>query len=477
MALAATLAAVAFRRRTRMYTPVGFIMVALGLMAELMMPHEAQAPQWAPYVRAGAIALFGCGVIRLAVETLTVWSRRHHIHISTFTNDTILTLLYALTLIITARNVLNFDVRRLVALPALLALGSAWFQHRDLFSGLLIHTHRPFRPGDWVRVGDQVGQVQETSWQATRILTRTRESVTIPNVMLAKELFINYSTSLPVADELFIRLGYGESPGAVEAIVRNLIGGLPEVLKDPPPEVTPAEFGNYSIRYQIRYWLADYGRQEEVRTRLMRSLWYALRRHSIGIPTPARRGRPGLHVAANGASSDAEMMLIAELRCVDLLKDVSDDDLRILIPSIKARQYGRGEVLIRQHEAGDCFFVLRRGRVEVLDENANGHSPMLLNHIEHTSEKNFFGEIALLKGEPRVSTVRAATDVEVLEIDRGGLGHLFRARPEIARSVAKIAAAREEQNVEAIAAALSSSTLAGDRQKTTLETMRRIFDF
>jgi CRP-like cAMP-binding protein len=478
LALAAMLSAIAFRRRTRMFTPAGFIMVALGLMLELMTPrgaYTAAVPQWAPYLRAGAIALFGCGIVRLGVEAVGVWSRRQRVQVSTFANEVSLTLLYAVTLIVTARYILNFDIRRLVALPALFALASAWFQHRDLFSGLLIHTQRPFRTGDWVRVGTQVGQVQETSLQTTRILTSTHESVTIPNVLLAKELCTNYSTSPAVADELFFRLGYSESPGAVETVVRNLLADLPEVLQDPPPEVGPAEFGNYSIRYRIKYWLADYGRQEAVRARTMRSLWYALRRHSISIPGLPSYVRPSSIASGNGLDADAH--ILAELRAVDLLKDLSDADLLILIPSVTAREYGRGEVLIHQNETGDCFFILRRGKVEVIDEGANGRAPRVVGHIEHSSEKNFFGEIAFLKGEPRLTTIRATTDVEVLEIDRSGLSHLFRARPEIALGVAKIAAAREEDTMAQASAVLNSSAINGDRQNRTFQTMRRIFDF
>jgi CRP-like cAMP-binding protein len=165
-----------------------------------------------------------------------------------------------------------------------------------------------------------------------------------------------------------------------------------------------------------------------------------------------------------------------DLRVVDLLKGLSDEDLRIVIPSIKLSQFGRGEVLIRQGETGDRFFILRRGRVEVVEERADGSAPIFVTHIDHFSEKNFFGEIALLKGEPRTTTVRADTDVEVLEINRLGFSHLFKARPEIAVKIAAIAAAREEETL-ARASATINSPAEREQQSRTLETMRRIFDF
>ena len=474
LALAAALSAVAFRRRTRMFTPAGFIMLALGLTLDLMVPRGPGSPDWALYLRAAALVLLWFGVIRLGVESIEFVMRRRRTHVSTIATELTLTLLYAAIVLIVTRNILSFDLRRLVAIPALFALARAWLQQHDLFSGLLIQSQRPFRPGDWVRFGSQVGQVQGAGWRATRILTQAQESVTIPSGVLAKDVLTNYSASGHVAGEIFIARAYEEPPGEIETVVQRVLDSIPEILKEPPPEVSPWEYGDSSLRYRIRYWLADYANYDGVRTRIIRSLWYALRRHSLDL---APRMSPSLRsVHDNGTAGDTETRLMEDLRVVDLLKGLSDEDLRIVIPSIKLTQFGRGEVLIRQGETGDRFFILRRGRVEVVEERANGGAPTVVAHIDHFSEKNFFGEIALLKGEPRTTTVRADTDVEVLEINRLGFSHLFKARPEIAVKIAAIAAAREEETL-ARASATINSPAEREQQSRTLETMRRIFDF
>jgi small-conductance mechanosensitive channel/CRP-like cAMP-binding protein len=474
LALAAALSAVAFRRRTRMFTPAGFIMLALGLTLDLMVPRGPGSPDWALYLRAAALVLLWFGVIRLGVESIEFVMRRRRTHVSTIATELTLTLLYAAIVLIVTRNILSFDLRRLVAIPALFALARAWLQQHDLFSGLLIQSQRPFRPGDWVRFGSQVGQVQGAGWRATRIMTQAQESVTIPSGVLAKDVLTNYSASGHVAGEIFIARAYEEPPGEIETVVQRVLDSIPEILKEPPPEVSPWEYGHSSLRYRIRYWLADYANYDGVRTRIIRSLWYALRRHSLDL---APRMSPSLRsVHDNGTAGDTETRLMGDLRVVDLLKGLSDEDLRIVIPSIKLSQFGRGEVLIRQGETGDRFFILRRGRVEVVEERADGSAPIFVTHIDHFSEKNFFGEIALLKGEPRTTTVRADTDVEVLEINRLGFSHLFKARPEIAVKIAAIAAAREEETL-ARASATINSPAEREQQSRTLETMRRIFDF
>lgn len=476
LALAAVLAAIAFRRRRRMFTPAGFIMLAIGLTLDLMAPHGASSPDWAPYLRAAAIILLWFGVIRLGVECVEYMNRRRRIHVSTIATELILTVLYASVVVIVTRTILEFHIRRLVAVPALFTLIRAWLQQRDFFSGLLIQSRRPFRLGDWVRFGSQVGQVQETGWRSTRILTRAQESVTIPSGVLAKDVLTNYSSTGCVADEIFIGLSYGEAPGSVEEIVKGVLTDVPEVLKEPPPEASPWEYSDWSIRYRIKYWLDDYADQDAVRARIIRNLWYAMRRHSIEVPSPThttlwREGRNGA-----GSGRESEERLMQDLRKVDLLKELSDEDLRIMIPSVKLSQFGRGEVLIRQGETGDSFYVLRRGTVDVVDERAGSRTPMMLNQVDHLSEKNFFGEIALLKGEPRIATIRASTDVEVLEIGRNGFSHLFKARPEVAVSIAKIAAAREKETLALTSAAGINATVT-EQENTILSAMRKIFDF
>jgi small-conductance mechanosensitive channel/CRP-like cAMP-binding protein len=476
LALAAALAAVAFRRRTRIFSPAPFIMLALGLALELIIPRAENSPPWIPYARAAAIALMWCAVIRLAVEGIEGWIRRRQVHISTIATELTVTLLYAATFLLVSWKFLNFDARQLLALPVLFTLVSGWLQHRDLFAGLLIQSQKPFRPGDWVRLGDQVGQVQETGWRATRIRTRSRETITIPSDVLAKEVMTNYSSHGRVADEVTIGFGYDESPGTIETVILEMLAGVPEILKEPAAEIGPWEFGDWSIKYRIRYWLADYAEQEAVRGKVNRSLWYVMHRHAIGAPAPATLMPESRNDHSDGSPS--QQQLISELRRVDLFAELSDDELRIVVQSIRRIEFGRGEALIRQGETGDCFFILRRGEVEVLREPANGDAPMVVTTIANSSPKNFFGEIALLKGEPRIVTIRAKTDVEVLRIDRTGFAHLFQARPEIAAGIAKIAAAREESTLaQAAGATTNLLQLVAEQQGKLLQTMRLIFDF
>jgi len=73
--------------------------------------------------------------------------------------------------------------------------------------------------------------------------------------------------------------------------------------------------------------------------------------------------------------------------------------------------------------------------------------------------------------------VRAETDLEVLEVSRNGFAHLFKARPESAPAIAKIAASREEETLAQASSSPATAKAVREEQGRILATMRKIFDF
>src|SRR5271168_2072818 len=68
LALIAALFAIALRRQQRLYKPPGFIMLAVGLIIDMMIPQAQEWRTWAHFGRAIALLLVTFGLIRLLVE-------------------------------------------------------------------------------------------------------------------------------------------------------------------------------------------------------------------------------------------------------------------------------------------------------------------------------------------------------------------------------------------------------------------------
>jgi CRP-like cAMP-binding protein len=71
-------------------------------------------------------------------------------------------------------------------------------------------------------------------------------------------------------------------------------------------------------------------------------------------------------------------------------------------------------VIVRQGDRGDDFFLIRRGKVLVLQEDGSSGS----REVTELEKGDFFGDRALLRDEPRSATVKAVDTVETYTIGR-----------------------------------------------------------
>ncbi len=92
-----------------------------------------------------------------------------------------------------------------------------------------------------------------------------------------------------------------------------------------------------------------------------------------------------------------------------------------------------GDWIIRQGEAGDRFYVIDRGEVEVLVDQA-------MVRVEGPGEG--FGEIALLRDVPRTASVRARGDVALYALERGDFLAAIAGHPAGRRAADTVAAER-----------------------------------
>jgi CRP-like cAMP-binding protein len=82
--------------------------------------------------------------------------------------------------------------------------------------------------------------------------------------------------------------------------------------------------------------------------------------------------------------------------------------------AIRLRRVPAGAALIEQGAAGDALYVLRHGRLRV--ELAETHGPSTV--LAEISVGELFGEMAMLVGDRRATTVRAVRESEVIELSR-----------------------------------------------------------
>jgi CRP/FNR family transcriptional regulator, cyclic AMP receptor protein len=87
----------------------------------------------------------------------------------------------------------------------------------------------------------------------------------------------------------------------------------------------------------------------------------------------------------------------------------------------------RGESVFREGDRDPSLFVIAQGAIAILKNDAEEHEKLLAR----LGPGQTIGEMALLDGEPRSATARAAEDVVLLVLTRGGLDRLVDEKPRL----------------------------------------------
>jgi CRP-like cAMP-binding protein len=125
------------------------------------------------------------------------------------------------------------------------------------------------------------------------------------------------------------------------------------------------------------------------------------------------------------------------LAATPFFSELSAVDLARLVPELEEHDLVPGQVVYRQGDPGDGFYLIRSGTVEAVVTEAGGTQV-----VTRLAAPAHFGEGALLTDEPRSSTVTALTPLVVWKLPRQRFDALVRDHPSIALRIAAELSAR-----------------------------------
>lgn len=316
----------------------------------------------------------------------------------------------------------------------------------NFFAGLALRLSRPYALGDDVLVGNVSGRVDKIDWRQTSLLTFTGDHVNLPNSLVAKEGITNFSSPTRLhARDIRVGLHYRHPPNQVIAVMKKVLSEIPEVRSLPAPEVHILDFEPHDVKYRIRLWIENYDQRFNIETKVRSGLWYAFRRERLEIPYPTHTlvQAPDAREYVYGNESDPQVLPF--LMSVDFLEALGPEALELLSRSSRFRLYAAGEKVFRQGDPGNSFYIIRVGRVQVGVRDGQGE---LILDFEMTAG-NYFGEMALLTGEPRSATVSAVVDTELLTVSKEGLREVIVANPEVEKIISNVLAQRQLRTEQA----------------------------
>lgn len=99
---------------------------------------------------------------------------------------------------------------------------------------------------------------------------------------------------------------------------------------------------------------------------------------------------------------------------VPLMKSLASYDLMQLADCLQPHPFKEGDRVIRQGEVGDTFYIVEDGELEALKSVDGAAEQVVMTY----KKGGFFGELSLLKDEPRAASVVAKTEGQTMSIDQ-----------------------------------------------------------
>jgi small-conductance mechanosensitive channel/CRP-like cAMP-binding protein len=441
-----------------------------------------EAPFLGPYLRFLMLFSLAYGAFKV-LEVLVVDllpGRRGSRQAPAILRDVVAALVGGLILMVLLRASFGVDVAALVATSAALSivLGFALQETlANLFAGLALMLERPFEPGDWIQMGQLIGQVQQVSWRAVRLkLMRREDYLVVPNSVVAKSEIVNMSQPLPMHGHVVeVSAPYAEPPGRVREMLVEAAFDVEGVLREPPPKARVARFDSSSIVYQLVYYLDDYPRIDDIQGEVLSRCWYAFRRRGIDMPFPVSDVNLRDADKVVGQARAVEVSWIAALLSgVEFLEALTTEQLQKLASESRIVPYPAGGAVVRQGDEGDSLFLVAEGRVDVSVRAAAGGPEQSLATL---GAGDYFGEMSLLTGAPRSATIRASEETRLVILRKEAVRPLLVADPTVLERLSKTLARRQAERDDAInrAAAPEYEGPGVDRASQLLNGMRRFF--
>jgi CRP-like cAMP-binding protein len=129
------------------------------------------------------------------------------------------------------------------------------------------------------------------------------------------------------------------------------------------------------------------------------------------------------------------------LKGSELFENQPDEVIGAVLAQGRIEEFGPGHTLFRQGDAGERFYIVKSGVLEVLASPSDGADPM---PVAYLGKGEVLGELALLTGSPRSATVRSPEHAELFTVDKPVFLDLMLTLPAFARNLCLVLARRLE---------------------------------
>lgn len=324
---------------------------------------------------------------------------------------------------------------------------------KNFTSGLTLLFEQKIKAGDFIEWNGMTGYIDEVSLRSTVIRTIIGRYIVVPNRFLVENQVINW-TYRKSAGWAMVEVSVAHESDTILVVEILLDSAYMEetVSYEKPASVYFTGFGDNSLNFQLWVWVNEVDKKHITESSLRFIIEYNLRQYGIKLATP-RLGvwYPGLfseNISSDASFSSSEtdesdqnatvdfphlsktanpsrpLVLRDLLRKVSYFQNCSELELKKLIDIGYRKRLKVGDILYREGDPGDTFYIILSGSVEYYVEKLN-QIPTVLNRGD------FVGELSLMLGLRRTVTVRAREETTLFAINKEGFATLLKEQPAL----------------------------------------------
>lgn len=368
----------------------------------------------------------------------------------------------------------------------------------DLAGGVTLLVEQPVKVGDFIEIEQWAGTVEKIDIRSTIIRTVKGQAIVIPNTIITSRNVVNWSYQTSnCCTEIAVRMPRTSDPLFVTEILLTTARKEPKVLSSPAPKVHLKGIEDDALNFELLVWINKPNEVESIKSSLYFLIEVELQAQGLQnqqnpsiqpnldsnslaalsslmqqfqvLGSSSYNGSSNLAVAEkievatkNLLSQQPTTSTLGELlRKVCYFEQLNDIELRQIIEEGYRKTLEADEIVCRENDPGDSFYIILSGSVEVFVESIG-------KQVAIRQAGEFIGEMSLLMGTPRTATLRTLEKTTLFVVDRGNLQSLLKKHQGLADTISEELSKRQE-SLERLGIKIDSS----DKQETPFVQIRK----
>lgn len=328
---------------------------------------------------------------------------------------------------------------------------------KELLAGVVIAFQNNFRIGDWVKFPNgTIGKISKTQLSGMELSLLDGTVLYIANTTITGQSMVNLSQPTP---ELSARLDVVlEHSVPIDRARRILHAAISETkgLASKDALIVADSFTKGGVLFSIFFKIPSFETMCEMKHRVAASVARCLHKHDLKIcESNGQYSVKEINAKTTERFDDFYVTdALSTLKFSGLLKNCDEDIQEKFAKNMRKLTFKSGETICEQDDTGDTMFIVAEGVVDVsikvVVKSEDGTEQSSSKVVATLADGDYFGEMALLRGERRAATITAKSDVVLYEIRRETVHEFVEQYPDFAHKLSEAIVERNSENEEKV---------------------------